>query len=94
MTNLTLEALREELAPIKGCLDRIDVHVRGLLIMGRSLETLRHDLRQIRAAVNDLAVLQMTSGEAAAIHFDLDKNTTRLDELEARIAAIETARED
>jgi hypothetical protein len=87
MAELTLEMLRAELAPIK-------LAVRGLPVMGRAIEALHHDTRQLRAAVNDIAALQMTAGEAGALHHDLDQNTTRLDDIEARLLAIEDRLKD
>ena len=48
MTDLTLEALRAELAPIQAKLD-------GLAVINRALTVLQQDMRALRAAFNDQA---------------------------------------
>ena len=87
MTNDELtETLRRELRPI---LDRLEPLVAGIPLIHRNIEALRREAREIRAAVNDLAALQMTSGEAAALHADVDKTMTKQDELETRLTVVE-----
>lgn len=88
-TPLTLEALRAELAPIRSQLAAMEPLAAGVQVLGRAIEALRHDARQIKAAVNDLAKLQMTSGEAEALHDDVNKAATKQDELEARLSVVE-----
>jgi len=64
VTEVTPEALRAELARIRSelsamraRLDAIEPLVVGVPIIDRNIEALRHDARQIRAWVNDLAKL-------------------------------------
>ena len=59
--SITLEELRAELSPIRSRLAAIEPHVAGIPLIHRDLEALRHDVRQIKAAINDLAAVQMTS---------------------------------
>lgn len=90
------QILRAELTPMQEQLGflRRDVvamqpHVAGIPLINRAIEALRHESRQIKVAVNDLAAIQMTAGEAEALHGDVDKTMTRQDELEARLLIVE-----
>lgn len=89
MAELTLEMLRTELAPMRADIHAIQIVIRGLPLLGQAIETLRHDVRTLRAAINDMARTEMTAGEAEALHHDLDTVITKQRELEARIAALE-----
>ena len=55
MTELTLEILRAELAPIQTRLGTIEARVAGLSLIGAAIETLRQDVRMLRTAINDMA---------------------------------------
>jgi hypothetical protein len=63
MTDLTLEALRAEFAPIVDRLAAIEPLVAGIPLLHRAIGELRHETRQIKAAVNDRARVQTTAGE-------------------------------
>lgn len=96
---ITIEELRAELAPIraelsqmKGQLDglpAIRAQLDGLPVIGRSIDVLQHDVRALRAAFNDFAKTQVTTGEIEALHFDLDRLQTENRELATRIATLE-----
>jgi hypothetical protein len=87
MTELTLELLRAELAPLSTQLATqgaeiaaqgaelrlVRVRVDGLPLIGLAIEELRHDVRTLRAAINDMARVNITAGEAAALHTDMDR---------------------
>ena len=79
---VTLEELRAELAPIRA---RVD----GLPVIGIAIESLRQDMRILRAAVNDIARLSTTTGDLEAMHDDINRVQTKQDELEARIITLE-----
>jgi peptidoglycan hydrolase CwlO-like protein len=55
----------------------------------RALATLQQDVRMIRAAVNDIAKVGVTSGEIEAIHFDLNRLQQQFVELDTRINELE-----
>jgi hypothetical protein len=74
--SLTLEMLRAELAPIVDRLAAIEPQVAGIALIHRAIESLRHETRQVRVAVNDIAAVQMTAGEAEALHGDVNKTMT------------------
>ena len=77
MTDLTLESLQAALRPIHSGLEelrnRMDglaseisnvrIRVDGLPVLGVAAETLRHDVRMTRAAINDIARVNITAGE-------------------------------
>jgi Tfp pilus assembly protein PilO len=66
MADITLEQLRAELAPIKAQLDSIPMQNRALTV-------LQQDMRALRAAFNDFAKSNPTSGEIEALHFDVNR---------------------
>ena len=82
MTELTLELLREELAPIRA-------HLDGLPIINRALTVLQQDLRGLRAAFNDFARTNVTVGEIEALHTDVNRVQAENAELAARLATLE-----
>jgi prefoldin subunit 5 len=79
---VTDEELRAEFAAIRA---RVD----GLPLIGAAIETLRHDLRLVRAAINDMARTNVTAGEVEAMHADIDQMQTKQLELETRIVTLE-----
>jgi prefoldin subunit 5 len=79
---MTDEELRAEFAAIRA---RVD----GLPLIGAAIETLRHDVRTLRAAINDIARVNITAGEVEALHADVDAMQTRQLALETRIATLE-----
>jgi ubiquinone biosynthesis protein UbiJ len=79
---MTDEELRAEFAAIRA---RVD----GLPLIGAAIETLRHDVRQLRAAINDMARVNITTGEVEALHDDINRMQTKQLELETRITTLE-----
>lgn len=51
----------------------------------RGFAEVRADIRMLRAALNDLARENVTAGEVAAIHFELNRLAAQLSELAARV---------
>lgn len=84
-----LAPLRAEVANVKGEVTVIRTQVSGLPIMSNSIHELRQDMRMVRAAINDMAKTDITSGEVEALHQDLERLLRRQEELEARIGTIE-----
>lgn len=82
MTELTLELLRQELAPMKAQLD-------GLPFINRSLSVIQQDLRALRAAFNDFARTNVTAGEIEALHTDVNQVLAKQLEIETRLATLE-----
>ena len=80
--SLTFEDLKSELAPVRALLD-------GMPLIHRALAVLQRDSRMIRAAVNDMARTNLTSGEVEALHEDVDRVQGEVAELSVRVAAIE-----
>jgi prefoldin subunit 5 len=83
------ETLRRELAPMRSELATIRARVDGLPLIGSAIETLRHDVRTLRAAINDMARINITAGEVEALHADIDRLQTKQLELETRLTTLE-----
>ncbi|HEY1862334.1 MAG TPA: hypothetical protein VGG77_01330 [Roseiarcus sp.] len=66
MTDLTLENLRSELAPIGAQLDE-------LAVINRALTVLQQDMRSLRAAFTDFARTNITVGEVEAPDTDVNR---------------------
>jgi hypothetical protein len=81
--------IRAELANVRGELASVRTRVEGVPILGMAIETLRHDVRTLRAAINDMARINITAGEVEALHADVDRMGTKQIELEARVSALE-----
>jgi prefoldin subunit 5 len=84
-----LVGVRQEVAGVRQELALIRPRIDGVPLIGAAIETLRHDVRTLRAAINDMARVNITAGEVEALHADIDRMQTRQMELEARIAALE-----
>jgi ubiquinone biosynthesis protein UbiJ len=92
MTDLTLENLRSELAPIRAQLDglpAIRAQLDGLPVINRALTVLQQDMRPLRAAFNDFARTNVTVGEVEAFHSDVNRVQAENAELQARLAIVE-----
>jgi len=57
---------------------------------GRMLNVLQQDVRLIRAAVNDIARVDVTSGEVEALHHDVNRLQQEVSELAVRIEIMES----
>lgn len=84
MTELTLETLRAELAPLHA---RVD----GLPLLGSAIAALQRDVRMLRAAINDMARVNITAGEVEALHDDINSIQERQTSIETRLATLERA---
>ena len=82
MTELTLETLRAELAPIRQQLD-------ALPLLRRAIDVLQHDTRDLRTAFNEFARAQVTPGEVASLQLDIDRLQETTVELQHRLATVE-----
>jgi len=49
------------------------VRVDGIPLLGALIDTLRHDVRTLRAAINDMTRVNITVGEVEALHADIDR---------------------
>ncbi len=75
--------VRQELALIRPRIDGV------ALIIGAAIETLRHAVSTLRAAIKDMPRVTITAGEVEALHADIDRMQTRQIEVEAQIVALE-----
>jgi len=96
MTELTLEILRSELAPIRADITamRDDIAairpaVDGIPFIHRTVGAIRQDVRMLHAAFNDFALTNVTAGEIQALHTDVNAVQIKADELEVKIATLQ-----
>lgn len=76
--------------------ETIEIKISGLPLIASSLHELREDVRELRretrlmkAAINDMARVNITAGEVEALHEELDKITNAQIEIRARLALLE-----
>jgi prefoldin subunit 5 len=108
MTDLTLETLRAELAPLRAQLEDMRAQLAGLdakvapmraqldglPLISRSLTVLQQETRALRAAFNDFARTNVTAGEIEALHADVNRVQTENAELQTRLATVERLLEE
>jgi Cu/Ag efflux protein CusF len=89
--NLVLEILRGLQTDIAGLKTDVAELRRQGNVHARTLDILSQDARMIRAAVNDIARVDVTAGEVEVMHDDINRLrtevtalTVRVDELEGR----------
>jgi ubiquinone biosynthesis protein UbiJ len=77
-----VDGLASEMANVR-------IRVDGLPLLGVAVETLRQDVRMTRAAINDMARINITAGEVESMHIDIDRTMARQDAIETRLATLE-----
>ena len=58
-------------------------------MINRALAVLQEDMRSLKAASNDFARTNVTSGEVKALHADVNRVQAENTELQARLATVE-----
>jgi len=92
--NLVLEvlrAMRSDMIALNAKVDRIATEQRA---HSRTLGVLLQEARLLRAAVNDIAKENVTSGEMEAVHDDLTQLRQEVDLLTARLEVVEERQKD
>ena len=103
MTELSLEALRAELQPIREEQARMRAELAsirtelspmraqldGLPLIARALTVLQQETRSLKAAFNDFARTNVTAGEIEALHADVNRVQAENVELATRLATLE-----
>ena len=81
---------------IRAILETIKIQVSGLPLMGATLYELREDIRELRretrlvkAAINDMARINITAGEVEALHDDIDRLAGEQSDIKARLNLLE-----
>jgi len=72
----------------------VRIRVDGLPLLGVAIDTLRQDVRMTRAAINDIARINITAGEVEAMHTDINRTMSRQDAIETRLATLERLAEE
>jgi DNA repair ATPase RecN len=88
--------LAAALAAINDKIDTIKIHISGLPLIAASLHELRDDVRELRretrlvkAAINDMARVNITAGEVEVLHEELDKVASAQVDIRARLTLLE-----
>jgi hypothetical protein len=82
MTDLTVEALRAELAPIQA-------QREALPLINRAITVILLDVRALRAAFNDFARTNVMAGEIEALHAELNRVQAGNAEMAVKVATLE-----
>jgi hypothetical protein len=77
-----LDGLRADLAPMRAQLD-------GLPLINRTVTVIQQEVRVLRAAFNDFALTNPTTGEIEALHTDVNRVQAENAELTARVMTLE-----
>lgn len=89
---ITLEQLRAELAPMKAQLNglpSIKAQLDSMPMLNRAVTVLQQEVRALRAAFNEFAKTNPTSGEIEALHFDVNRVQAENAELTHRLTTLE-----
>ena len=93
MAEVTLETLSAQLTAlaldVSSRFNAVEARVIGLPIIGEAITVLQRDVRMLTAAVNDMARVNMTAGEAERLHTEMERIAAKQMELEARLLLIE-----
>jgi uncharacterized protein involved in exopolysaccharide biosynthesis len=77
-----VRALRDEVRPMRG-------HLDGMPMLQRSLTVTQQEVRALKAAFNDFALTNPTSGEIEALHHDVNRVQAENTELAVKVATLE-----
>jgi hypothetical protein len=80
-------AIRADIAPMRAQLD-------GLPIINRRTTVIEQEVRMLRAAFNDFARTNPTSGEIQALHDDVNRVQAENTDLAVRLATVERLLKD
>ena len=83
------DALRARVDKIAAALDAMRPNVDGIPFLQRTLSTVQQEQRMMKAAINEIARTQFTSGEVDALHADVNAVQARDMELQTRLVTLE-----
>lgn len=93
MSEITLQTLHDLIVrqggELRNEMAAIRARINGLPLLEKAIEVLQRDVRLLRSAVNDMARVNLTAGEAQALHDDVDQTMILVRDLAARVATIE-----
>src|SRR5262245_60517433 len=84
-----LEPLRADIAAIRVDIASMHVQLDGLPLINKRTTVIGHQVRMLKAAFNDFALTNPTSGEIQALHDDVDEVQAEYAELATRVATVE-----
>jgi hypothetical protein len=74
---------------LRAQVDTMRAQVEGLPLISRAVTVAQQEVRALRAAFNDFALTNPTSGEIEALHHDVNKVQADNAELAVKVAALE-----
>jgi cob(I)alamin adenosyltransferase len=92
MSDAILELLRvmqSDLASVKADLRPMRAQLDGLPLINRTVTVIQQEVRALKAAFNDFALTNLTSGEIEALHADVNRVQAENAELAAKVATLE-----
>jgi hypothetical protein len=92
MSDAILELLRvmqSDLASVKADLRPMRAQLDGLPLINRTVTVIQQEVRALKAAFNDFALTNPTSGEIEALHADVNRVQAENAELAAKVATLE-----
>jgi outer membrane murein-binding lipoprotein Lpp len=84
-----VDGLASDVDSLASDMANVRIRVDGLPLLGVAVETLRQDMRMTRAAISDMARVNITAGEVEAMHTDISRTMARQDAIETRLATLE-----
>ena len=92
MSDAILELLRviqSDVAGVKADLRPMRAQLDGLPLINRTVTVIQQEVRALKAAFNDFALTNPTSGEIEALHADVNRVQAENAELAAKVATLE-----
>jgi hypothetical protein len=84
-----LDGLRTQLDRLSGDVAPMRAQLDGLPLINRTVTVIQQEVRALRAAFNDFALTNPTSGEIAALHTDVNRVQAENAEPAARVITLE-----
>ena len=84
-----MRAQLDGLAPMRAQLDGLRAQFDGLPLINRTVTVIQQEVRALRAAFNDFALTNPTTGEIEALHTDVNRVQAENAELSARVMTLE-----
>jgi hypothetical protein len=84
-----LGSLRTRIDKIGAAVEAMRPNVEGIPLLQRAISTIHQEQRMMKAAINEIARTQFTSGEVEALHSDVNSVQSAQMEVETRLLALE-----
>jgi hypothetical protein len=82
-------SVKGDVAGVKADLRPMRAQLDGLPLINRTVTVIKQEVRALKAAFNDFALTNPTSGEIEALHADVNRVQAENAELAAKVATLE-----